>query len=54
MNFKKPITEFTFQDAEFLTKKIAALIKSFISLLGGFINGIQDCSMFAAAEAEEE
>ena len=54
MNFKKPITEFTFQDAEYLTVKISELIKSFVTLLGNFINGIKSGKIYTYGTEETE
>ncbi|MBQ5969375.1 MAG: hypothetical protein IKN72_01715 [Clostridia bacterium] len=52
MKFKKPITEFTFQDAEYLTVKISELIKSFITLVGNFINGFKTGKAYTFDEEE--
>ena len=54
---KKPITQFTFQDAEYITVKLSALIKSFIALIGGFVNGIKSGDIYTfgqEAAADEE
>ncbi len=55
MKVKKPIIEFTFQDAEYITTKLSELIKGLIALIGGFVNGIKAGEIYTyGAEAAEE
>ena len=53
MKVKKPITEFTFQDAEYITTKLSELIKGLIALIGGFVNGIKAGEIYAYGTEEE-
>lgn len=53
MKFKKPITEFTFQDAEYLVVKIAELLNSLFVLIGGLVDGIKSGEIYAYGTEEE-
>lgn len=54
MNFKKPITEFTFQDAEYLVVKISELLNSLFALIGGFVDGIKSGEIYNYGAAADE
>ena len=54
MKFKKPITQITFKDVEFMVTKIAELARGFFTLLFGLINDIQDGKIPTYGEEETE
>ena len=51
---KKPITQFTFQDAEYIVTKVSELLRSFIALIGKFVNGIQNGEIYTFGQEESE
>ena len=53
MKVKKPITQFTFQDAEYIVTKVSELLKSFFTLLGGFVDGIKSREIYTYGQEDE-
>ena len=54
LKFKKPITEFTFQDAEYITVKISDLLRDFYKLLSSFVNGAKNGGIYRFGEDDPE